>query len=1020
MAPQKQRILIVEAEQSLREFLSRILETHGFDVTTAAHGLESLTRFDSQPPDLVLLDLVLSDLDGFEVCRRLRRRSVVPILILLNQDETADKVAALEAGADDCLTKPLSADEVLARVRAALRRSQWSEQPPEPGTLYLGELEINFQTHHFRRSGKEIPLSRTEWQLLEVLARHVGKVITHRLLHQQVWGDTYTEGSTNLRTYIGRLRHKIEANPEDPRYLITEPGVGYIFAPEHPAALPAPSPARDVGRRGRRPEQLSPESESPFGASTSQLPEPPNAFIGREVEMAAIQDLLRRPEVRLLTLTGPGGTGKTRLALQVAARLRALRAEFQDGVFFVGLAPLTDPGLVGPTIAQTLGIKEMAGRSLLENLKAHLAEMQALIVLDNFEQVTGAAPLVSELLTAPRLKLIVTSRAVLHIYGEQEFSVPPMAAPNPNSLPNLETLAALPSMALFIERARAVRPDFRLTPENAPALAELCARLDGLPLAIELAAARIKLLSPQAITARLSNRFTLLADGAHNLPARQQTLRNALDWSYDLLEEAEKKLFARLSVFAGSCALEAVEIVCSDKDEGPRTKDQGNLRPSSFVLRPLDVLPLLSSLLDKSMLNSELLETTEEVRFWMLETIRAYARERLEASGEGPVIWQRYLAYYLNLAETAQAQLAGPEQRAWLDRLEREHDNLRAALGWALAQESEAETALRLVIALGNFWRLRGHLSEGRRWITTTLAKTNASPPALRALAFQEAGWMAMTQGEYEQAKDFSEKEIALHKEAGEQPNEISSLKDLLGLIAIVESDYERAQTLQEQRLALYRTQGDQERIADALNLLGLSVLKQRNYERALRLQEESLALYRKLGLKYGIASSLLNLGHTLRLEGNYDGAAALYQESLTLFNELDIKWGIAHALLNMGNVACFKGDYDQAQALYAQTLEKFRALDDRQGIVFCLEGFASVAGEQGQALRAALLWGAAENLREVIGSPLPPADQVKYEQDVAKAKTQVKASEFTSAWASGRTVALEATIEFALKMTEN
>jgi len=999
MAPQRQRILIVEAEQGFREFLSRILETHGFDVTSARHGLESLARFEQSEPDLVLLDLVLPDLDGFEVCRRLRRRSLVPILILTELDETADKVAALELGADDCLTKPFSAEELLARVRAALRRSQWREHPPEPGTLYLGELEINFQTHHLRRSGEDVPLSRTEWLLLEVLARHAGKVITHRLLHQHLWGDTYAEGSANLRTYIGRLRHKIEADPENPRLLITEPGVGYIFAPTE----------AEPGAHKISSLKKTPEAENPFGISAPQLPEPPNSFIGREVEMAMLQDLLRRPQVHLLTLTGPGGTGKTRLALQVAA---CLRAEFQDGVFFVGLAPLTDPGLVGPTITQTLGIKEVAGRSLLENLKAYLADKQALMVLDNFEQVAGAAPLVSELLTAPRLKLLVTSRAVLHIYGEQEFSVPPMVAPNPQSLPNLEALAALPAIALFIERARAVRPDFRLTPENAPALAELCARLDGLPLAIELAAARIKLLSPQAMIARLSNRFALLTDGARDLPARQQTLRNALDWSYELLEEAEKKLFARLSVFAGGGTLEAVEAVCADKAQGARPKAQGL---ESLRLETLSLEPLLASLLDKSMLNGFSEETPEEVRFSMLETIREYARERLESSGESELIWRRYVAYCLALVETAQAHLIGPEQRTWLDRLEREHDNLRAALGWALEHEAEVETALRMAIALGRFWRVRGYLSEGRRWLATALTKTNTLPPAMRARAFQEAGWLALAQGDYEQAKAFLEKSTALYQADGEQPDSTGPLKDLLGLIVVVEGDYERAQALQEERLALYRKQGDRERVADALNLLGLIVLKQRDYERAIALQEESLALYRELGMKEGIASSLLNLGHTLRLRGDYDRAAALYQESLDLFSELEIKWGIAHTLLNVGNIACFQGDYDRAQTLHAQALDKFRALGDRQGIAYCLEGLGSVAGGQGQALRAARLWGAAEALREVIGSPLPPADQGKYEQAVAAARVHANQTEFASAWALGRTMAMEAAIEFAL-----
>jgi len=458
--------------------------------------------------------------------------------------------------------------------------------------------------------------------------------------------------------------------------------------------------------------------------------------------------------------------------------------------------------------------------------------------------------------------------------------------------------------------------------------------------------------------------------------------------------------------------LETVEAVCADEEGGRRKEEE--ISPSFFLLPSSIILPLLSSLLDKSMLNSELVETTEEVRFSMLETIRAYARERLEASGESTVIWQRYLAYYLNLVESA--QLAGPEQRAWLDHLEREHDNLRAALGWTLVQEPEAEAALRLATGLGNFWRLRGYLSEGRRWLAAALAKTNALPPTLRARAFQEAGWLAVAQGDYEPAKDFLERSTALYAAAGEQPGNTGPLKDLLGLIVVVEGDYERAQTLQEERLAHYRTQGDQERVADALNLLGLIVLKQRNYEHAIALQEESLALYRALGLKEGIASSLLNLGHTVRLRGDYDRAAILYKESLALFSELEIKWGIAHTLLNMGNIACFQRDYDQAQSLHAQALDKFRALGDRQGIAFCLEGLASVAGGQGEALRAARLWGAAEGLREVIGSPLPPADQGKYEQDVAAARSQANETEFVSAWSQGRSLTMEQAIMVGLR----
>ncbi len=427
----------------------------------------------------------------------------------------------------------------------------------------------------------------------------------------------------------------------------------------------------------------------------TNLPLQPTALIGREHEVAQVCALLRGSDTRLLTLTGPGGTGKTRLALQVAAEFLD---SFADGVYFVALAPIRDPALVIETIAATLGVKEGGDQPLLTLLKRHVREKQILLVLDNFEQVSDAAPLVAELLeAAPRLKALVTSRACLQIYGEAEFPVPPLALPDPRRLPPLERLTQYEAARLFIERARAVKPDFAISDENAPAVAEICVRLDGLPLAIELAAVRIKVLTPAALLARLSRRLHVLTGGARNLPARQQTLRDAIAWSHELLPEVEQALFARLAVFVGGCTLEAVEAVCKADDD--------------LVSDPLDTI---QALVNNSLVRQEV-RGNAEPRLHMLETIREYALEQLVARAEEAMLRSAHASYYLNLAQAAQPLLDTDQQEAWLDRLDAEHDNLRAALTWAL-ERGDSILAMRLSTALWRFWEMRGYFTEGRRW----------------------------------------------------------------------------------------------------------------------------------------------------------------------------------------------------------------------------------------------------------------------------------------------------------------
>ncbi|MFQ5794790.1 MAG: BTAD domain-containing putative transcriptional regulator [Candidatus Bipolaricaulia bacterium] len=521
---------------------------------------------------------------------------------------------------------------------------------------------------------------------------------------------------------------------------------------------PAPE-TRELYRQIRNGEILEPPRAVP-----NNLPIPLTRFIGRDKERAVVQVRLLDEEMRLLTLTGPGGTGKTRLGLQVVADLID---HFEDGACFVDLAPISDPGLVVSTIAQTLGVKEAEGRPLLDILKASLRGKQMLLVLDNFEQVVAAAPQVVELVAAcPQLKVLVTSREPCHVRGEHVFPVPPLALPGSDGKRPLaiERLTQYEAVRLFIERAVAVKPDFAVTDENAPAVAEICIRLDGLPLAIELAAARIKLLSPQALLARLGNRLKLLTGGARDLPACQQTLRDTIDWSYDLLNTGERTLFERLSVFVGGGTLEAAEAVCIGAD--------------NLELK-MDILDGLASLVDKNLLRRKE-QADGEPRFLILETIREYGLERLEASGESEAIRRTHADYYLALAEQAEPKLEGPDQRMWLDRLEVEHDNLRAALVW-FEQNGEAEAELRLGGALWGFWHMRGYLSEGRRWLEGALAKGEDRDvsASVRAKALHGAGVLTHEQGDYERATVLYEESLDLRRELGDKPGVAILLSNL-------------------------------------------------------------------------------------------------------------------------------------------------------------------------------------------------------------------------------------------------
>ncbi|HWQ11215.1 MAG TPA: tetratricopeptide repeat protein [Roseiflexaceae bacterium] len=828
-------------------------------------------------------------------------------------------------------------------------------------------------------------------------------------------------------------------------------------------------------------------------APRHNLPTPPTSFVGRERELAELDTLLRRAGVRLLTLTGPGGTGKTRLALQTALALasrstpppeeRAGSASdadgnlFADGVWFVDLAPVREAALVLPAVTRALGVREAGGRPLQETLGDYLREKRLLLVLDNLEQVVDAAPELAALLAAaPGVKALATSRALLHLAGEREYAVPPLELPPIDDGRSATTdrrrlqigeesgmadigrwslvVGQSSAVRLFVERVQAVKPGFQLTQANVAVVAAICARLDGLPLAIELAAARIRLFTPEALLARLSAHsgasLQVLTGGPRDVPARQQTLRDTIAWSYGLLTPEEQALFRRLAVFVGGWTLEAAAelAACSvQRAAWPVPRSDANVQSSTF--------DLLSSLVDKSLVQARE-GPGGEPRFTMLETIREYALERLAAGGEEAAAREAHAASFLALAEAAEPELRTARASVWLEALEAEHDNLRAALGW-FAARGDQERLARAGYALWRFWFTRGHWGEGRRWLAPLLREADAPglPPLLRARALLAAGMSLFSQSYFEQARQVFEQSLALFQEAGDQAGCADSLEGLAHALWGL-SDYEAAVRYLREALAISRAIRDQFRTAWCLSILGFATFVRGDLDAARGFSEEGLALFRALGIRDKVAWALPDLGLILQTQGDYARSEEIFAEALVGASEAGDRYTISSILNYQGQGALTQGDHARAEALFAESLALRRKLGDRRGstavlanlsratlargdvartralIVECLalarelgyqQGFswglgeaAALASFQGQAEQAARLLGAAETLREASNIPIWPDDRARYEQIVAAVRAALGDEDFAAAWSAGAALTLEQAVAEALE----
>jgi predicted ATPase/transcriptional regulator with XRE-family HTH domain len=801
----------------------------------------------------------------------------------------------------------------------------------------------------------------------------------------------------------------------------SQPGAEATLSPDH-LGSPSPVPTRldSVPSAGPPLEDVAGAYRASQFATTNErgpaLPAALTTFVGRDAELAELADLIET--VRLLTLTGPGGVGKSRLALQLA---RLVQGRFQDGAVFVGLASIQDATLVMPAIAHTLGQAGGNARGISAGVTEALLYKRLLLVLDNFEQVLGAAPAIVELLEAcVNLKILVTTRAPLRVQGEQEFLVPPLRLPDPARLPDPSRLSSYDAVRLFLERARSVEPHFTLTEVNAPAVAEICCRLDGLPLALELAAARSRLLSPRAMLPHLEQRLEVLIGGPRDLPARQRTLRATIAWSYNLLEPAERQLFWRLSVFVGGFSLAAAQSIAGGRRSpgtGPRQGDRAQDPPALTALEG-EVFQLLESLLAMSLVQRESQADGDE-RFSLLETIREFALERLAESGEERALRRRHANAYLTFAERARQELFGPHQTTWLARLEAEQGNLRAAFDtWE--SEQKPELALRLLEALHWVWLVHGHLTDGRdRAVRVARLAAFTNRPDLEAAALDHGSTVAFHLGDYAGARAFAEQGVALYRGLG-QTHRLPSLLVDMAAAEFRQGDAAAARAHLDESLAIARQIDDMVSYSRSLNDLANLAHEQAEYALARSLYEEALALARQNDDGLGLATVINNLAVVTRDQGNELGARRLFEESVTLRRAIGDRHGLGMTLANLADLVSGMGDHNHAQVLLRESLTIEQDLGAGPGVAFVLERLASVAAAQGRARRALLLSGAAAAERASLGVAASRAAREMLDQKLAPAREALDDVAAGLAWAEGQALSRDAAVLYALTWTDD
>ena len=838
---------------------------------------------------------------------------------------------------------------------------------------HFGQFTLDLARGAVLKGAEEIKLRPKVYEALKYLVENPGRLIGKQELIHAVWPDSFVTDDSLVQCTV-ELRRAL--GDRDQQLLKTVPRRGYVFDAEVTRLLPPAHPAIE------RAVAENPESSVPkLARKLIDLPTPRTSLIGRENETRKAAELLLKPDVRLLSLTGAGGAGKTRLAIAAAS---TIASKFSGGVQFVGLASISRPDLVATAIAKSMDLQQAPNRTVGDAIHEHLQHSGPfLLVLDNFEQVLDAATLVSELLVAcATLKVLVTSRSCLRIYGEQELPVAPLERDS--------------AVQLFVQRATAVRPNFGLTTENAPAIREICSRLDGLPLAIELAAARTKLLSPSAILDRLQSRLYLLTGGALDLPERQQTLRNTIDWSHELLTDAEQTLFRRFAVFVGGGTLEAAEAVCNTG------RDLG-----------LDLFDGLSSLVDKNLIQ-RVDGPQAESRFAMLETIREYALERLAASGEEYATRRAHAAYCLVLAEEGNPELSPAQRSAWLARCDLEIDNYRSALDW-LVQAREVDWALRVSMALFRFWDMREHLAEGRTRLENILELTNLGHQKERAKICIFLGALSTAQGDFAAAEYFLQQSLTLY-EAQEDRRGIAASLNALGVSARDRGDYETARQYLERSLVCWRAASDPLSTARCLHNLANIVKVEGNYARAQSLLDEAIVYFEEQGDRSGAAWSINQAGDIARERGDFLSARDFYERALKAFRSAGDRWGSARSLADLGSIYCEQHNFDAAETAYREALELFSELGHRRGVARVLEGTACLSAARGQAKRALTLAAAAEHMRRLIGAPLPQAEQSKVDASLSTAWRSMDEEDGKAAWAEGAAMSLESAVLYSLR----